>query len=334
MIFGKKNNFSDEDTLRNEINERYRQSSPGFKVNTPEITESVGIVKVKGSSDTAPQWPTSKEEINNSPEQEIDLLLADTGDLLSEEPLYKPLPSSSASSKLAQFVSTGLSSVGLKQGKVAEIIKPVENKVNESFKAAINTAFSNTPQNIKLPPEKLTPEEEIKKKYGSNLKSALGPGTIIEGTFSFETPVCIEGTLLGEIRSNSLLIVGPEASVQAKIKVGSLIIYGSVRGDVEAQELVDIKENGVLEGNVLAEKLAIEEGGWFQGRCIPSAPTKILEQFKRNKQHLEAEKKESPEAIQQELNVQTEAQNKDKTTDDLLLPEDQIELSLLEKWSL
>ena len=334
MIFGKKNNSLDEDTLRNETHERYRQTtSSAYKSPLPDPLEKVGEVKIKGQAESTPQWPNPRASIK--PEQEIDL---QSSNLLSEEaaiePLYKPIVNST-SSKLAQFVATGLSNVGLKQqNKVAENIKPLETpKVNDSYKAAISTAFANTNENIKL-----TPEDEIKKKYGSNLKSALGLGTIIEGTFSFETPVCIEGTLLGEIRSNSLLIVGPEASVQAKIKVGSLV-YGVVRGDVEAQELVNIKENGTLEGNVLAEKLAIEEGGWFQGRCIPSAPSKILEQFSR-KRNKENESVESPnnnkissetKATQQELNIQ-----KLQTTeeDNLLLPEDQIELSSLEKWSL
>ncbi len=127
------------------------------------------------------------------------------------------------------------------------------------------------------PAEPLTVEEEMKRRFGVNIRSALGPGTIIEGTFSFDSPVCIEGTLIGEVKSNSLLVVGAQASVKATVKVGSLVILGNVQGDVEAETLVEIRCGGNLEGDVRTERIAIEAGGWLSGRVTPMAPKKVLE---------------------------------------------------------
>lgn len=329
MIFGKKNNFSDEDTLRNETYERYKQSSVGYGADSS--IEKVSEVRVKSSQETSVQWPNPRA--NQVSQEEIELQTIEEREIPQK---------TQGSSKLAQFVSNSLSNVGIKQSKPVEALRSIEPQqqtplVNESFKAAINTAFAQTAP-------KLSFEDEIKRKYGTNIKSALGPGTIIEGTFSFETPVCIEGTLMGEIRSSSLLIVGPEASVQAKVKVGTLIVYGAVRGDVEATELVAVKENGLLEGNVLSEKFSIDEGGWFQGRCVPTAPEKVLEKYSR-KQKESSTPIEEPsltnkieqEPVQQELNIQNEilsSHTSSQDSDDLLLPADESELSELEKWSL
>ncbi len=117
-------------------------------------------------------------------------------------------------------------------------------------------------------------EEELRRRFGCNVKSALGPGTIIEGNFSFDSPVCIDGTLIGEVHSSSVLIVGENATVNAKISVGSLIVLGNVTGMVEARELVEVRAGGSLEGDIDTERVAIEEGGWFHGRCNPRVTRK------------------------------------------------------------
>ena len=125
------------------------------------------------------------------------------------------------------------------------------------------------PSPAKVPPSDLTlsVEEDLRRRFGANIRSALGSGTVIEGTFRFDSPVCIDGTLLGEVSSTSVLIVGEEANVRARIKVGSLIVMGTVIGDVEATDLVEIRATGHLDGDILAKRLSVEEGGWFDGAC-------------------------------------------------------------------
>jgi len=125
------------------------------------------------------------------------------------------------------------------------------------------------------PPKERTPigdfnldiEDDLKNRFGANLKSALGHGTVIEGMFSFENPVKVDGTLKGQINSNSALIVGPDAKVHAKIKVGTLIILGEVEGEIEADDLIEIRSSGLLFGDVVTRRLALEEGSIFNGNC-------------------------------------------------------------------
>ena len=105
-------------------------------------------------------------------------------------------------------------------------------------------------------------EDEDFKKF---IKTAIAPGTVIEGRFTFDSPVRIDGDMTGEIISSSTLIVGEQASVKAKIKVGSLIIFGKVVGEIQADDLVEIKEGGSLEASIDTDRIAIEEGGYFRG---------------------------------------------------------------------
>lgn len=110
-------------------------------------------------------------------------------------------------------------------------------------------------------------EMDLQKRFGSALRSALGPGTVIEGKFRFEEPVCIDGELAGEVASSSALIVGTQATVNAHIEVGTLIVLGNVTGDVTASEAVEIHDGGTLEGDIEAKQLIIKPGGFFQGHC-------------------------------------------------------------------
>lgn len=103
------------------------------------------------------------------------------------------------------------------------------------------------------------PKEEV--------RSALGPGTVIEGKLRFDSPVRIDGSLIGEVTSSSVLIVGEQAVVKAIVNVGSLVVHGQVSGQVEAHEKVEIKDGGCLEANIKTKQLIIDEGGFFRGGC-------------------------------------------------------------------
>lgn len=201
-------------------------------------------------------------------------------------------PQKSPTARLAQFVSSGLSALGTTQKQApvqksnVEVLRTVDSNPLEMERqpsTAANTLTVKTttanPSPSSAPQTSDTGvhlDEDIRRRFGANIRSALGPGTIIEGTFSFDSPVCIEGTLMGEVRSNSVLIVGPQATVNARVKVGTLIVFGVVHGDVDCEELVEIKSGGMLEGDVHSQRFALEDGAWFRGLCTPrSAPKKF-----------------------------------------------------------
>lgn len=126
-----------------------------------------------------------------------------------------------------------------------------------------------TPGRVQSLPQRHQTAEirDLRKPSIESIRSALGPGTLIEGKFSFDSPVRIDGILRGEVNSTSALIVGERASVQATIHVGSLVVLGEVSGEVEATESVEVKRGGYLVGDIVAQNMMIEEGGFFTGRC-------------------------------------------------------------------
>lgn len=102
------------------------------------------------------------------------------------------------------------------------------------------------------------------------LRSALGPGTVIQGKLSFDTPVRIDGKLSGEIFSSEAIIVGAGGSIEGDIEVASLIVLGLVRGKVTAHQRVEVLSGGRLEADFAAPVFVIEDGGVFNGRSSMS----------------------------------------------------------------
>lgn len=95
----------------------------------------------------------------------------------------------------------------------------------------------------------------------------LGREASFSGKLTFEGAVRIDGKFEGEIFTDDLLLIGPGAEVKAKLNVGSVVINGSVEGDIHAKASVEIKAPGKLRGNITTPTLVIEKGVVFDGSC-------------------------------------------------------------------
>ena len=102
---------------------------------------------------------------------------------------------------------------------------------------------------------------------GQEVTTLLGRGSEFEGKLSFEGTVRIDGKLTGEIFSDDVLIIGEGADVKAEINVGSIVIEGSVQGNINAKRSVEIHTPGRVRGNIVTPSLFMEKGVLFDGNC-------------------------------------------------------------------
>ena len=101
-----------------------------------------------------------------------------------------------------------------------------------------------------------------------NVTTTLADDLDIKGTITFKSSLMIKGTFEGEILSEGLLIVGPDAKVSATITTKNLISHGEIKGDVTARERVILKNSAVHAGNITTPNIVIESGSFFNGSCI------------------------------------------------------------------
>jgi len=101
----------------------------------------------------------------------------------------------------------------------------------------------------------------------AEVTTLLGRGSEFEGKLSFEGTVRIDGKLTGEIFTDDVLIIGEGADVKAEINVGSIVIEGSVQGNITAKRSVELHTPGKVRGNITTPSLYIEKGVIFDGNC-------------------------------------------------------------------
>ena len=99
------------------------------------------------------------------------------------------------------------------------------------------------------------------------ITTTLGKETSFNGVLRFKESLKIDGTFEGEIESPGFLFIENGATVKADIKVGSVVVGGVVRGNIEASERLEMLTTGKVFGNIRTAKLNIADGVVFEGKC-------------------------------------------------------------------
>ena len=94
----------------------------------------------------------------------------------------------------------------------------------------------------------------------------IGKSVVIKGELNGSEDLTIEGQVEGkiELRQN-VLTIGANARIKAQVFAKAVIILGEVTGNVSASEKVDIRDNGSVDGDIAAPRVAIAEGAHFRG---------------------------------------------------------------------
>lgn len=95
--------------------------------------------------------------------------------------------------------------------------------------------------------------------------STLGRKVHVNGTIVCEEPLRVQGRVEGTIRAREDLSIAQGAEVRAVIYGRRIHVEGAVKGDVHASERLVLGSTAVLEGNIGAPSLQIQEGAFFKG---------------------------------------------------------------------
>ena len=95
----------------------------------------------------------------------------------------------------------------------------------------------------------------------------IGKSVIIKGELSGSENLTIEGQFEGKIElRDNVLTVGPNGKIKAEMLFAkSVDILGRVTGKIMAVDVVSIRENGAVDGDITAPRIAIADGAHFRG---------------------------------------------------------------------
>ena len=92
-------------------------------------------------------------------------------------------------------------------------------------------------------------------------------GTLVKGDITATGDFRLDGTLEGNIQLNGKLVVGDSGVVNGNVLCQNANIIGTVNGNLSVKELLSLHTSARVRGDILINKLSIEPGATFSGKC-------------------------------------------------------------------
>jgi cytoskeletal protein CcmA (bactofilin family) len=147
----------------------------------------------------------------------------------------------------------------------------------EGSSAAAQDFSSPEPQNARTASQQ--DHSNMNRRSGSGQVAVIGRSIQINGDVKGDEDLLIEGDVSGTVElKNSSLTVGKEGKVRANVYARSITVDGTTEGDLYASERIAIRASAEIRGNLLAPRIAIDDGARFKGsiEMDPQAVEKAL----------------------------------------------------------
>ena len=103
--------------------------------------------------------------------------------------------------------------------------------------------------------------------------AVLGKSVMVKGQIFSREDLTIDGEVEGTVElQEHRLTVGPNGRVQATVKAREIVVLGTIHGNVEAAEKIDIRKDAKLVGDIKTARIVIEDGAYFKGSIDISKP--------------------------------------------------------------
>ena len=106
--------------------------------------------------------------------------------------------------------------------------------------------------------------------------AVIGKSVMIKGQIFSREDLTIDGEVDGSVELHEhRLTVGPNGKLQAGVKAREVVVLGTIHGNVEASDKIDIRKDAKLVGDIKTARIVIEDGAFFKGSidiARPEAP--------------------------------------------------------------
>ena len=100
----------------------------------------------------------------------------------------------------------------------------------------------------------------------------------VNGQISSREDLYVDGDVEGTIElHDNRLTIGPNGKVHAGVKAREVVVLGSIQGNVEASDRLEIRKEGRLVGDIHTARIVIEDGAYFKGSIdiVKPEPAKV-----------------------------------------------------------
>ncbi|MEN9339106.1 MAG: hypothetical protein RIQ62_418 [Bacteroidota bacterium] len=131
---------------------------------------------------------------------------------------------------------------------------------------------SNAPTPAPVSTPASTPSYASATTSSSKPMTSIADGTVLDGQIRIEGDIKIEGTIKGTVTSKGRVIISASGKVDGDIICHSAEIGGHVGGKLKVADMLVLKGNAIIDGDINTGKLVIENGVKFNGNCAMGTP--------------------------------------------------------------
>jgi cytoskeletal protein CcmA (bactofilin family) len=110
-----------------------------------------------------------------------------------------------------------------------------------------------------MPPARFEPEN----RGGA---ATIGKAVKVSGNIYSREDLYVDGEVEGTVEAlDHKLTIGPNGTIKANIKAREVIVLGSIHGNVEVTDKIEIRKDAKLTGDIRTARIHIEDGAYFKG---------------------------------------------------------------------
>jgi cytoskeletal protein CcmA (bactofilin family) len=114
--------------------------------------------------------------------------------------------------------------------------------------------------------ERVTATERVASSPSVRERATIGRSITIRGEVTGDEDLLIEGRVEGSVNlQQHAVTVGPAGDVRANIVARVVTVEGNVEGNLQAEEQVILRSTALVQGDIAAPRLVLEDGARFSG---------------------------------------------------------------------
>ena len=145
-------------------------------------------------------------------------------------------------------------------------INEMKKNVSNKFNKVTEKNFEANSKNHKQEPTQKPVTTRPTANNGNLQLASIGPSIHFKGELTGEEGLIIDGKVEGTIDlKGNQLIIGSNGNIKADVFAQTIVVNGSLAGELHGVEKVHISKTGKVEGNIYSPRVSLEDGAKFKG---------------------------------------------------------------------
>jgi cytoskeletal protein CcmA (bactofilin family) len=103
----------------------------------------------------------------------------------------------------------------------------------------------------------------------------IGQGTRITGDLISNGDFRVDGAIEGNVKVGQRLVIGGTGKILGNIEADSATVAGHIKGNLTVKNVLELKPSAKIDGDILTNKMVIEAGAQFNGRCTMNVAVSV-----------------------------------------------------------